>query len=254
MGQSILQHGGRFVLWSSIVDAPVTAPMSEAELRVVCANERWDGYALNEAIARALKTGISSRMVPSLDSLVEGRIGLVENENADLDEGEEPLPVPTREDLISKWFAEDGHREATVHPTDDGLDLIVRTADRDGGNVRDVVLGLRFGEIAIVAKEGETAQGLAMDAAGIDALIHALTRLRPAVIQGEDLRQTFLQMVDNDIHARIESDVDGCRGTFGMIDGAVVRFHGDLAQPFAGTLDDLRKISEDGAYEITRGA
>lgn len=251
MGQSILQRGGRFVIWSSIVDDVVTPPMSEAEMRIQCANEGWSDHEVDGAIARALKTGTSSRMDRSLDSLVDGLIGIVEDRNADRGEQD---PVPTREGILARWFAEDGHREGTVHPTEDGLDLIVRTAERDGGNVRDVVLGLRFGEIAIVGKEGEVAQGLTVDAAGIDALINALTRLRPAIVQGEGMRQTFLQIVDNDIRARIVSDVDGVKGTFGMIDGAVVRFHGDFAQPFAGTLDDLAKIREDGAYEITRAA
>ncbi len=53
MGQYIMHHEGRFFMWSTVVDAPVTNPMIRAE---------FDAYYLAEYGRDGMRNGYAERM------------------------------------------------------------------------------------------------------------------------------------------------------------------------------------------------
>lgn len=72
MGRYILHHEGLFFEWSTVVDAPVTQAMSEAEFRSYFLRLHGDHLEsdLDERLTRAKATGCSAREGYSLADIV----------------------------------------------------------------------------------------------------------------------------------------------------------------------------------------
>lgn len=75
MGRFICHLDGKFFEWSTVVDAPVTYLMEEAEFLAYQRNEYGDRYAdseLDTRMERARVKGTSSMLDESLEALVRG--------------------------------------------------------------------------------------------------------------------------------------------------------------------------------------
>lgn len=84
MGRFLVHHDGKFLEWSTVVDAPVTFGMSPSELRAYV-RDRYGSEGvetLDDRMARAVAHGTSCRAPAySFDDIVEGnRAGANETE------------------------------------------------------------------------------------------------------------------------------------------------------------------------------
>lgn len=83
MGRIIAHHAGRFFLWSTVVDAPVSRAMSREEMRahLIVEYGRADTENHDRALDRAEAKGTSSLRGITLDDLIAGnRAGANETE------------------------------------------------------------------------------------------------------------------------------------------------------------------------------
>ena len=96
MGRYICHKDGVFFEWSTVVDAPVTYGMTEAEMREHHKLFYGVGEGVDERIDRAIEKGTSSWTEPSLESLIfHNRAGPDEAEIT-LDEIMKLLHVPLK--------------------------------------------------------------------------------------------------------------------------------------------------------------
>lgn len=95
MGRMIAEFGGRYVEWSSVVDAPTTYLMTEEELKTFLLQEYGykDGLQdLNDRLERVRKTGTSSRMRETKESLLRGNHA-----------GEKGANIATEAEMVAKY-------------------------------------------------------------------------------------------------------------------------------------------------------
>jgi hypothetical protein len=74
MGQYIVKIKDKFFMWSSIVDAPISAGLTEEELTEWIRQEHGrDGlHTLPERLERVRQKGTSSHMYDSAEEVIEG--------------------------------------------------------------------------------------------------------------------------------------------------------------------------------------
>lgn len=62
--------------------------------------------------------------------------------------------------------------------------------------------------------------------------------------------EAFLEAVEGNRDAVLDSDVDGLKGRFALKNGGLVQIFGDTSTPFRGGAPAIRAIMADGAYSI----
>ena len=95
MGQYIAEFGGKYLIWSTVVDSPITYLMTAAELRdYIESEEGKQGLrVLPFRLERVRENGVSGFGVKKQDLLALNRAGAQESH------------IATEEEMIERWTA-----------------------------------------------------------------------------------------------------------------------------------------------------